>query len=116
MEEDRLLANSAAMGALLKQLLHDALAGVVGVKEIRGQGLMLGVELNQPCAEIASMGLEAGLLTNVTQDSVVRLLPPLIVNEAETREIARRLVGVIKRFLAKSSEAPTSDAGKRAAA
>jgi len=116
MEEEGLLANATAMGALLKQGLHDSLGGVTGVKEIRGQGLMLGVELNRPCAEIVSMGLEAGLLTNVTQDSVVRIVPPLIINEAETREMVSRIAGVIKRFLAQSAVVPASDVGKRAAA
>ncbi len=105
MEEENLLANAATMGAVLKQSLRDALAGVVGVKEIRGQGLMLGVELNQPCAEIVGMGLDAGILTNVTQDSVVRIMPPLIINELEAREIAKRISDVIKRFLSAATDA-----------
>ncbi len=116
MEEEDLLANAASMGAILKQGLRDSLHGVVGVKEIRGQGLMLGVELNQPCAAIVAMALEADLLTNVTQESVVRILPPLIINEAETREMVKRIADVVKRFLALSSVAVTTDAHKRAAA
>ncbi len=117
MEEENLLANAAAMGAILKQGLKDALAGVAGVSDIRGQGLMLGVELNQSCGEIPAMALEAGLLTNVTQDSVVRILPPLIINEAEAREIAKRVADVVKRFLARTetlSAAPSTAASTTA--
>jgi acetylornithine/N-succinyldiaminopimelate aminotransferase len=100
MEEEGLLANAAAMGEVIKNGLRDALAGVEGVKEIRGHGLMLGVELNRACAEIVPMGLDIGLLTNVTQDSVVRILPPLIINAAEAHELVARLSTVIKQFLA----------------
>ncbi len=102
MEEEGLLANAVAMGAILKQGLQDALNGIEGVKEVRGQGLMLGVELNRPCAEIPAMALDAGLLTNVTQDNVVRILPPLIINEAEAREMVVRIAKVVTQFLAMS--------------
>jgi acetylornithine aminotransferase len=103
MEEEGLLANATAMGSVLADGLKAALAGVAGVVEVRGQGLMLGLELNRPCSEIVEMALEDGLLTNVTQDSVVRILPPLIINESEAREMVKRLSAVVKRFLAKSS-------------
>ena len=100
MEEENLLANAHLMGAILKQGLQVGLMGIEGVKEIRGQGLMLGVELNRPCAEIVTMALAAGMLTNVTQGNVLRILPPLIINEAEARDIAQRLSKVVKQFLA----------------
>jgi len=103
MEEEGLLANATAMGSVLADGLKAALAGVAGEVEVRGQGLMLGLELNRPCSEIVEMALEDGLLTNVTQDSVVRILPPLIINESEAREMVKRLSAVVKRFLAKSS-------------
>jgi acetylornithine aminotransferase len=103
MEEEELLANATAMGAVIAEGLKAALAGVAGVVEVRGQGLMLGLELNRPCGEIVEMALEDGLLTNVTQDSVVRILPPLILNESDAREIVKRLSAVVKRFLAKAS-------------
>jgi len=103
MEEEGLLANATAMGSVLADGLKAALAGVAGVVEVRGQGLMLGLELNRPCSEIVEMALEDGLLTNVTQDCVVRILPPLIINESEAREMVKRLSAVVKRFLAKSS-------------
>jgi acetylornithine aminotransferase len=102
MEEDNLLENATKMGALLQQSLTSALEGVAGVVELRGQGLMLGLELDRPCGEIVGMALANGLLTNVTQDNVVRILPPLIINEAETREIATRLAAVVRAFLAKT--------------
>ncbi len=105
MEEEGLLENAEKQGAILKMALHTELAGVAGVKEIRGQGLMIGVELNQPCGEIPALALDAGLLTNVTQDSVVRILPPLVINETEAREIAKRVGDVVKRFLATASVA-----------
>ncbi len=99
MEEEELLANAANMGAVLKDGFSHALQGVVGVKAVRGMGLMLGVELDRPCGDIVKMALDAGLLTNVTQDSVIRIVPPLIINEAEAREIVARLSSVIKAFL-----------------
>ena len=68
-------------------------------------GLMLGLELDRPCGEIVTMALAADILTNVTQDSVIRLLPPLIINESEAREIVARLVPVIKSFLAQPVQA-----------
>ncbi|MBL8512595.1 MAG: aminotransferase class III-fold pyridoxal phosphate-dependent enzyme, partial [Betaproteobacteria bacterium] len=105
MEEEGLLANSAAMGALLRSELQAALSGVAGVKQIRGQGLMVGIELDRPCGEIPKLALDMGLLTNVTQDSVVRVLPPLIVNEAETKEMAARLSRAIQAFLAQAQKA-----------
>jgi acetylornithine aminotransferase len=100
MEEEGLLANAASMGEIVMTGLRDALKGVAGVKEVRGMGLMIGIELDRPCGEIAKMALDADLFINVTQDSVIRLLPPLIINEAEARELVARLVPVIQSFLA----------------
>jgi acetylornithine/N-succinyldiaminopimelate aminotransferase len=100
MEEEGLVAHAAAMGDIIKNGLIAALKNLDGVVEVRGQGLMLGVELNRPCAEIVAMGLDIGILTNVTQDNVVRILPPLIINAAEANEIVVRLAAVIKKFLA----------------
>ncbi|PTT75137.1 aspartate aminotransferase family protein, partial [Pelomonas sp. HMWF004] len=100
MEEDGLLANAAAVGATLKQALETGLAGVAGVVEIRGQGLMLGIELDRPAGALLLQALEAGLLISVTADRVVRLLPPLILTHDEAREIAARLVPLIQALLA----------------
>ncbi|MEQ1515602.1 MAG: aspartate aminotransferase family protein [Usitatibacteraceae bacterium] len=105
MEEEGLLANAVKMGAILKNGFADALKGVSGVKEIRGMGLMLGIELDRPCGDIVKKGLDAGILTNVTQDNVIRILPPLIINESEAREIVARLVALIKAFLSQPLQA-----------
>ncbi|CAN5668586.1 aspartate aminotransferase family protein [soil metagenome] len=99
-EEEGLLANAASVG----QKLHDALAsrleGVDGVVEIRGHGLMIGIELARPCGELLGRAAEAGLLISVTADKVVRLLPSLILSESEAMQIADMLCPLIKSFLA----------------
>ena len=105
MEEEGLIANAIRLGEIMKTEFQKALAGVAGVKEIRGMGLMMGIELDRPCGDIVNMALESGLMTNVTQDSVIRLLPPLIINETEAREIVARLVPVIASFLSQASKA-----------
>jgi acetylornithine aminotransferase len=100
MEEDGLLDNAARVGEHLRNALTQALQGVAGVKEIRGQGLMLGIELDRPCGAIMTQALEAGLLLSVTADSVIRLVPPLIITAAEADEIVAILVPIIQQFLA----------------
>jgi len=102
MEEDGLLENAARVGAHLKGALERALGGNPGVKEIRGQGLMLGVELTKPCGVLVNRAAEAGLLISVTADSVVRLVPPLIMTEAEADEVVRLLVPLIQQVLAEA--------------
>ncbi|MCB0019771.1 MAG: aminotransferase class III-fold pyridoxal phosphate-dependent enzyme, partial [Anaerolineales bacterium] len=87
MEEDKLLANAAAVGAHLKAALQAALGSLPGVKEVRGQGLMLGVELAKPCGVLVGQAAEAGLLISVTAESVIRIVPPLILTTAEADEI-----------------------------
>jgi len=106
-EKDGLLEHSRAMGELIMGALRRELAGVAGVKEVRGMGLMIGVELDRPCGEIVKRALAAGLVTNVTADKVIRLLPPLIIKEAEARELVAILVPLVKAFLA---EAPAAAA------
>ena len=93
-------ANAAAIGTLIRDGLTEALKDVAGVVAIRGNGLMIGVELDRPCGELVRRGIDAGILINVTADKVVRLLPPLILNADEARELVSRLVGVIRTFLA----------------
>jgi acetylornithine aminotransferase len=99
MVDEALLANAVRQGARLKSALEAGLRGVAGVVEIRGQGLMLGIELDRPCGEIVKQALDQALLVNVTSDKVVRLLPPLILEDAHTDEIVAILVPIIKRFL-----------------
>jgi acetylornithine/N-succinyldiaminopimelate aminotransferase len=100
MQEDGLLANAEAVGATLRNSLAEALAGVAGVVEIRGQGLMLGIELDRPAGVLLTQSLEAGLLISITADRVVRLLPPLILTHDEARQITALLVPLIKALLA----------------
>jgi acetylornithine aminotransferase len=98
-EEDGLLANAAEIGALLKADLERELAGVAGVVEVRGQGLMLGIELDRPCAPLLARAAAAGLLVSVTAERVVRLLPALILHRDEAEQIAAILCPLIKDFL-----------------
>ena len=99
MEEEGLLANAAKVGAHLKSQLEKRLAGNPGVTEVRGQGLMLGIELAKPCGVLTERALNAGLLLSVTADNVVRLVPPLILTEVEADEIVDILVPLIEAFL-----------------
>ena len=101
MEEEGLLANAATVGAALKDGLARRLAGEKGVVEIRGQGLMLGIELERPCGELLGRAAEAGLMLSVTADKVIRLVPPLILSVDEAAQIVSILVPLIKDFLAK---------------
>ena len=103
LEEENLLENAATVGAYLKAELGKALLGTPGVREVRGQGLMLGIELEKPCGVLTMRALEAGLLINVTRDRVVRLLPPLILTTQEADEIVKILVPLIKAFNAESA-------------
>jgi len=103
MEQDGLMDNAAKVGAHLKASLEKALAGVAGFKEVRGQGLMLGLELTKPCGALTLRAAEAGLLISVTADTVVRMVPPLIMTEAEADEVVAILVPLIKTFLAEQA-------------
>jgi len=102
MEEDKLLDNAATVGAHLKAALQRELGSLPGVKDVRGQGLMLGVELDRPCGELIGLAAEAGLLLSVTADSVIRLVPPLILSTEEADQIVALLVPLVKQLLAGS--------------
>lgn len=88
------------MGDHLRAALQRELGSLPGVKEIRGQGLMLGIELNKPCGALIGRAAEAGLLLSVTADSVIRLVPPLILTTAEADEIVAKLTPLVKAILA----------------
>ncbi|GAB2731710.1 aspartate aminotransferase family protein [Melaminivora jejuensis] len=103
MEEDGLLANAAAVGEHLKAALVQALAGLDGVVEVRGQGLMLGVELARPCGALVQRAADAGLLISVTADNVIRLVPSLILTRAEADEIVALLAPLVQAFLAEGA-------------
>ncbi len=97
--EDGLLGNASAMGQRLRAGLDAGLAGRAGVADIRGQGLMVGIELDRPCGVLLQRAAERGLLISVTADNVVRLLPPLIVSAAEIDELIGILVPLVREFL-----------------
>ena len=97
--DERLRENALQIGDLICEKLKAELAGTKGVAVIRHAGLMIGIELDKPCAELVKMALEAQLLINVTAEKVVRLLPPLVINEAESLELVTRLSKLIKQFL-----------------
>ena len=99
MEEDKLLDNAARVGDALKSGLARELAGVRGVTDIRGQGLMIGIELDRPCGVLLNRAMEAGLLLSVTADKVIRLVPPLILTEDEAAQIVSILCPLIQQFL-----------------
>jgi acetylornithine/N-succinyldiaminopimelate aminotransferase len=92
---DELCANAARMGERLLQGLRDRLAGNPGVVEIRGHGLMVGVETREPCGHLVQAALEHGLLINVTADNVIRLLPPLVIAAAEVEQIVDTLAALL---------------------
>ena len=98
-EQDNLLAHAASLGDFIHQGLVTALQGMKGVREIRGQGLMIGIELDRPCGDLVKQALARGLLINVTADSVIRLLPPLVMSQAEARQMLDILCPLIKEFL-----------------
>ena len=103
--DEGLLANAARVGCVIQQSLSDALRGSQGITEIRGMGLILGVELDRPCGALVKDALDAGLVINVTADNVIRMLPPLVMREAEGRMVVERLAPLIKRFLDKRAAA-----------
>ncbi len=105
MEEDGLLANAAAMGERIQRGIVEGLSGVPGFVELRGQGLMIGVALDRDCNALLSRAAKAGLLLSVTADTVIRLLPPLIIDAAEADELVAILVPLVRNFLAEAAPA-----------
>ncbi len=103
MEEDGLIPHAAKMGdyfkAALTKAMNDSPVGKAGLKEIRGQGLMIGMELNKPCSELTGRCAEKGLLISVTADSVIRMVPPLIITAAEIDEIVSILIPLVIQLL-----------------
>lgn len=98
-EKQQLAERAKQLGIILKEQLLEQLSDLPGVKAIRGRGLMLGIELDKPAADIRLLGLEKGILLNVTAEQVIRVLPPLIMTAAELDELIKRLVETIKTFL-----------------
>jgi acetylornithine/N-succinyldiaminopimelate aminotransferase len=107
MEEEGLLAHAAKMGdyfkAALSKAMNDSAIGKAGLKEIRGQGLMIGMELTKPCSELTARSAEKGLLISVTADTVIRMVPPLIITAAEIDEIVAILIPLVIQLLAEKA-------------
>lgn len=100
-EEEGIRENAEKIGNLIREGFAAELKDTAGVVTVRNAGLMIGIELDRPCGDLVKMALADKVLINVTADKVVRLLPPLVMNEAEAKELVSRLSALIKAFLAK---------------
>ena len=100
-EEEHLRENAEKIGDFIRESFLDALKNTQGVVTVRNAGLMVGIELDRPCGDLVKMALQDHLLINVTAEKVVRLLPPLIINETEAQDLVTRLSALIKTFLTK---------------
>jgi acetylornithine/N-succinyldiaminopimelate aminotransferase len=102
-ESEGLMKNAETVGEHLRAALRRELGGVEGVVDIRGEGLMIGVELGKPCGAILTRAADAGLLLSVTADTVIRLVPPLIFTRADADETVAKLAPLVKAFLAEAA-------------
>jgi acetylornithine/N-succinyldiaminopimelate aminotransferase len=98
-EEDDLIRNAMELGDFMRSMFKAQLAGLSDVRQIRGQGLMIGIELSKPCGDLVKEALKQGLLINVTSDKVVRLLPPLVMQRSEAEKVVNILSAIIRKFL-----------------
>jgi acetylornithine aminotransferase len=96
---DGLMDRAARLGATIRAGFQERLEGTPGVVDIRGDGLMIGIELDRPCGELVKLALAEDLLINVTADKVIRLLPPLVLSDAEAQQIVDTLAPLVKKFL-----------------
>ena len=108
LERGKLDQRAAQLGERIVDGLRTALAGNAAVKDVRGRGLMIAVELDRPCKDVLALALERGLLVNVTADTVVRLLPPLILTDAEADQIVAGVADSIRAFLASAPQAASA--------
>ena len=102
-DSDGLMRNAEVVGEHLRGALRRALGGLPGVVDVRGEGLMIGVELARPCGVILTRAAEAGLLLSVTADTVIRIVPPLIFTVAEADEVVAKLAPLVKAFLSEQA-------------
>jgi acetylornithine aminotransferase len=99
LDSARLTERAGLLGQHMLEGFEARLQGKAGVRSIRGLGLMIGIELDRPCGELVTRALQQGLLINVTADTVVRLLPPLIISQAEADQMVNTVSGLIEDFL-----------------
>ncbi len=97
-EEEGLMCNALEQGDFMRKNLQEQLGNLDNVTQIRGQGLMIGIELTKPCGELVNNALKQRLLLNVTSDNVVRLLPSLVIKQNETEQIVNMVSALIKEF------------------
>jgi len=107
LQQDRLAERAARMGKYLLTGFERMLDGTAGILDIRGRGLMLGIELDRPCGELVRQALAAGLLINVTAERVIRLLPPLILEQRKAELLLRELTRLIRHFLQPPADSTT---------
>jgi acetylornithine/N-succinyldiaminopimelate aminotransferase len=98
-KSERLMERAARTGEVIRNGLKAL--NLAGITEVRGMGSMIGVELDRPCGELVKQALDAGLVINVTAENVIRMLPPLVMSEAEGRMVVERLAPLVQRFLEK---------------
>jgi len=111
-KDEGLLENAVRVGDAIREGLAAALRDVPGVVEVRGMGMMIGVELDRACGEIVRAALERGLVVNVTAEKVIRILPPLVMNADEGRQVVERLAPIVREFLAAPAQAPRAAAAR----
>ncbi len=99
LSRQKLYENAAKLGTQMLESLKQEFSEIKGVVSVRGKGLMLGIELDKECAQLVTMALEEHLLINVTSGNVIRLLPPLIIDEAIAQQIVEKVVRIVKVFL-----------------
>jgi acetylornithine aminotransferase len=109
-EDEKLMDNAVAVGEFIRTQMREKLSDLPGVRDIRGRGLMIGIELDKPCKNLVEAALAAGLLINVTADTVVRLVPPLILNRAEAQHLVDHLAPLIRAELERHASAQTAAA------
>lgn len=99
MEQEQLAKRAAELGQYFLQQFRAGLANVTGVKDIRGKGLMIGIQLERDCGELVKQGLAQGILINVTAGNVIRLLPPLVISQSQADQITTTVIDLIHDFL-----------------
>ncbi len=99
LSKQKLHENAAKLGAQMQESFKQGFSEIKGVVSVRGKGLMLGIELDKDCAQLVTMALEEHLLINVTSDNVIRLLPPLIIDEDLAQQIVEKVIRIVKEFL-----------------
>jgi acetylornithine/N-succinyldiaminopimelate aminotransferase len=95
LREESLAARAGVLGSSITEKLRAEFSGNARVLEVRNHGLMIGVQLDKPCGELVGLALAQGLLINVTAETTIRLLPPLILAEGEAQLLVRQLVGIV---------------------